>query len=150
MEGGYAITQFEYDDTNKEFKITNTIADNIDEKVNALFVWHRKQRVNGIEMSWIIGVTVDVCFNYSLLSIGKFQGFLLCQNFGVRYKKTFLTLPVEIRNIPIRPMHTTSTVALCCNDTLFVAGIRKNLYIFNVASKQVTTLLLKMLHLILL
>ncbi|KAE9547865.1 hypothetical protein FO519_008926, partial [Halicephalobus sp. NKZ332] len=122
FEGGYAIVQFEFDDENKKFKITNTIADNIDEKVNALFVWHRKQRVNGIEMSWIIGVTVD--------------GFLLCQNFGVRYKKTVLNLPVEIRNIPIRPMHTTSTVALCCNDTLFVAGIRKNLYIFNVAAKQ--------------
>lgn len=42
-----------------------------------------------------------------------------------------------MRNIPIKPMHTTSAIALSCGDTVFVAGIRKNLYIWNINSTEV-------------
>lgn len=54
----------------------------------------------------------------------------------MRENLAILKLPADVRNIPIRPMHTTSAVALSCGDTIFVAGVRKNLYIFNIASAQ--------------
>lgn len=45
-----------------------------------------------------------------------------------------LKLPPDVRNIPIRPMHTTSALTACVSDTLFVAGVRKHFYIFNAST----------------
>uniref|UniRef100_A0A8R1E8B0 WD_REPEATS_REGION domain-containing protein n=1 Tax=Caenorhabditis japonica TaxID=281687 RepID=A0A8R1E8B0_CAEJA len=47
-----------------------------------------------------------------------------------------LKLPPNVRNIPIRPNHTTTAIAFAAHDSVFVAGVRKNLYLWNVASTE--------------
>ncbi|KAH7715368.1 Protein T05C3.2 [Aphelenchoides avenae] len=119
-ETNYALVTFEI--VNGHVFIRRTLAENMEEKANAIIYW-KKPAAKGqdVGQSWTIAVTVD--------------GFLLCKDL-MRENLTVLKLPADVRNIPIRPMHTTSAVALSCGDTIFVAGVRKNLYIFNIASAQ--------------
>lgn len=64
------------------------------------------------------------------------EGFIICPNMLVE-QLVKLQLPNDVRNIPIKPNHTTSAICMCCSDALFVAGVRKNLYIFNLSNAQV-------------
>lgn len=115
----------------------------MDDKTSAFFYWRRAPKADGTQMvrsfdvyivlkregkynrfkNWMVAVTVE--------------GFLLCPNMLVE-QLVRLQLPADVRNIPIKPMHTTSAVVLCCGDALFVAGVRKNLYIFNLSNSQVS------------
>lgn len=40
-------------------QITEHLTD-IDEKANAIVIWRRSQRINGVEVTWIVIVTVEV------------------------------------------------------------------------------------------
>ncbi|KAI6199667.1 hypothetical protein M3Y96_00651200 [Aphelenchoides besseyi] len=104
-----------------QVRLKKVIANDMEERTNALFYWRRPPKADGTANNWMIAVQV--------------QGFLLCPNMLVEQCVT-LHLPDDVRNIPVRPMHTTSSIASCCNDALFVAGVRKNLYIFNVGTSQ--------------
>ncbi|KAI6228770.1 hypothetical protein M3Y99_01185600 [Aphelenchoides fujianensis] len=101
--------------------LKKVVADNMEERTNAIFYWKRPTKADGTPNNWMVAVQT--------------QGFLLCPNILPENLIT-LTLPDDVRNIPVRPMHTTSAVTSCCNDALFVAGVRKNLYIFNVSTAQ--------------
>lgn len=64
------------------------------------------------------------------------KGFLLYEASDDK-KLVNLRLPSGVRNIPIRPMHTTTAITLASEDTVFVAGVRKYLYLWNVSNAQV-------------
>ncbi|EFP10882.1 hypothetical protein CRE_30786 [Caenorhabditis remanei] len=70
---------------------------------------------------WIVGVMID--------------SFLLYRD-NCEFKPIFLKLPLNVRNIPIRPRHTTTAVTFASHDTVFVAGVRKHLFLWNVASTE--------------
>lgn len=120
MEQLYKLVTFEI--INGEIKVKKTIIDKMEEKANAIFYWKRPTKTDGERNDWMVAITTE--------------GYLLCANM-LPEKLVTLKLPGDVRNIPIKPMHTTSAVVLSCNDTLFVAGVRKNFYIFNVANQQV-------------
>lgn len=50
----------------------------------------------------------------------------------------WLKLPNNVRNIPIKPQHATTAVAFASHDSLFVAGVRKHLYLWDVNTQQVS------------
>ncbi|ULT89955.1 hypothetical protein L3Y34_008385 [Caenorhabditis briggsae] len=70
---------------------------------------------------WIVGVMID--------------SFLLYRD-NCDFKPIFLKLPLNVRNIPIRPRHTTTAVTFASHDTVFVAGVRKHLFLWNVSSTE--------------
>lgn len=49
---------------------------------------------------------------------------------------TKVRLPQGVRNVPLKPLKVTSPVAFTLNYELFAAGVRKNIYIWNMANEQ--------------
>ncbi|KAI6183552.1 hypothetical protein M3Y97_00500900 [Aphelenchoides bicaudatus] len=115
----YALASFEIH--SNQLRLKKVICDGLDDKANAIFYVKKPPKSDGEQMNWMIATTIE--------------GFILCPNMLVE-KVIRLHLPVDVRNIPIKPMHSTSAVVLCCADALFVAGVRKNLYIFNLSTAQ--------------
>ena len=93
-----------------------TMATELEERINALLVWTTVS-AGGKEIRWLTGVDMN--------------GFLVWQ-LDSRKSPARLKLPDGVRNIPIRPMHSTSPATLAANDSLFVAGVRRNLYLWTV------------------
>ncbi|VDK17375.1 unnamed protein product [Anisakis simplex] len=94
------------------------IADCIDERANAIFIW---KRPDAQPKCWLVAVFVE--------------GFLLFETKLAR-KLVNLRLPTGVRNIPIRPMHTTTAITLASEDRIFVAGVRKYLYLWDMKTEQ--------------
>uniref|UniRef100_A0A1I8AA47 WD_REPEATS_REGION domain-containing protein n=2 Tax=Steinernema glaseri TaxID=37863 RepID=A0A1I8AA47_9BILA len=117
IEKRYSICRIELD--GREFRITNTVVDQIEEIVNCMHVFYTSKKIPE-NHHWVVGVTVSVFVLYNR-EVGKV----------VR-----LHLPVGVRNTPIRPMHTSATMALARNESLFVVGLRKSLYIWEMDSQQ--------------
>uniref|UniRef100_A0A0N4ZF20 NACHT domain-containing protein n=1 Tax=Parastrongyloides trichosuri TaxID=131310 RepID=A0A0N4ZF20_PARTI len=100
------------------YEFGEIIEDNLEDRPNDIVYWPRPNRkVNGIQVDWICIVMVD--------------GFILHQT---HFDKTnsYLKLPSGIRNIPVKPMHTTSVMTFNSNDSIFVAAVRNSLYVWKV------------------
>ncbi|CAI2355495.1 unnamed protein product [Caenorhabditis sp. 36 PRJEB53466] len=101
-----------------KYIISERIQDDLTNRINYIKVFDRR---NSKQASWIVGVIID-CF---LLYRDR------CQLTPV-----FLKLPANVRNIPIRPNHTTTAITLAAHDTVFVAGVRKHLFLWNVVTTE--------------
>uniref|UniRef100_A0A915AEI7 WD_REPEATS_REGION domain-containing protein n=1 Tax=Parascaris univalens TaxID=6257 RepID=A0A915AEI7_PARUN len=116
----FSIVEFKIQDL--ELITITKIADNLEERANTIVVWNRPPtQHNGVGKRWIAAVFIE--------------GFLLYEASEGK-KLVNLRLPSGVRNIPIRPMHTTTAITLASEDTIFVAGVRKYLYLWNVSNAQ--------------
>ena len=136
----YALVEFETRAEGGEWVVrwgrcTPIVQQHLDEKVNALQYWPRQGTGECAAASnWLVAVSVD---HFLLVRYHKSVGQQAVEgSVGDQRELTTLRLPADVRNIPIKPMHTTSTMALACGDTVFVAGMRRALYIWNVESGQ--------------
>ncbi|KAI6242069.1 NACHT domain-containing protein [Aphelenchoides fujianensis] len=68
--------------------LKKVVADNMEERTNAIFYWKRPTKADGTPNNWMVAVQT--------------QGFLLCPNILPENLIT-LTLPDDVRNIPVRP-----------------------------------------------
>ncbi|KAK0413280.1 hypothetical protein QR680_006708 [Steinernema hermaphroditum] len=116
-EKRYSICRLEVE--NSQIYVRDTIIDEIEEVVNCMHVFNTSKKSPETH-HWLVGVTVSVFVLYNR-EVGRV----------VR-----LHLPVGVRNTPIRPMHTSATMALARNESLFVVGLRKSLYIWQMDSQQ--------------
>uniref|UniRef100_A0AC35UEM1 NACHT domain-containing protein n=1 Tax=Rhabditophanes sp. KR3021 TaxID=114890 RepID=A0AC35UEM1_9BILA len=115
----YMIVFIKLDKDNK-YKVMETIEDHLEDRANDLVYWPRPNRkVNGQQLDWICIVMVD--------------GFILHQTFFDK-SNAHLKLPNGVRNIPVKPLHTTSVMTFSSNDSLFVAAVKNQLYIWKVDS----------------
>ncbi|TKR88811.1 hypothetical protein L596_012996 [Steinernema carpocapsae] len=117
IEKRYSIVRVKVQ--NSKIDIGDTVIDQIEEVVNSMQIFGTSKK-SPESHHWLIGVTVSVFVLFNK-EVGKV----------VR-----LSLPVGIRNTPIRPMHTSATIALARNESLFVVGLRKSLYIWEMDSQQ--------------
>uniref|UniRef100_A0A0K0EPQ8 NACHT domain-containing protein n=1 Tax=Strongyloides stercoralis TaxID=6248 RepID=A0A0K0EPQ8_STRER len=113
----YMIVLIKLSNENK-YVVDDIIEDNLEDRPNDIFYWPRpNKKVNGIQLDWICIVMID--------------GFILHQtNFDSL--NIYLKLPTGIRNIPVKPMHTTSVMTFTSNDSIFVAAVRNLLYVWKV------------------
>uniref|UniRef100_A0A0K0FUG2 NACHT domain-containing protein n=1 Tax=Strongyloides venezuelensis TaxID=75913 RepID=A0A0K0FUG2_STRVS len=116
-ECDYMIVFIKLSDENT-YIVDDIIEDNLEDRPNDIIYWTRpNKKNNGIQLDWICIVMID--------------GFILHQKY---FNKTniYLKLPSGIRNIPVKPMHTTSVMTFTSNDSIFVAAVRNSLYVWKV------------------
>ncbi|GMT03651.1 hypothetical protein PENTCL1PPCAC_25825, partial [Pristionchus entomophagus] len=150
--GNYGIVRFKL--AENEFRIEETITNKLEDRANAMFVFRKqpKRLRRPSEMrraSELLGLAVPgsrrasdafpgVASAYDWLVAVTIDGFLLYRNLISLGTSQLLSLklPANVRNVPIRPMHSTSALTFASNDTIFVAGTRRHLYLWNIASEQ--------------
>ncbi|CAB3397348.1 unnamed protein product [Caenorhabditis bovis] len=122
LEGDHSFALARIELSESKYIIREIIRENLSDRINHIVIFHR-QSSSGTDRNtnWVVGICVE---NFILYR----------ENCG--YEPILLHLPFNIRNIPIRPRHTTSTVSFASHDTVFVAGIRKHLYLWNVKTTE--------------
>ncbi|EGT47150.1 hypothetical protein CAEBREN_31734 [Caenorhabditis brenneri] len=96
------------------------IQEGLSTRINDIQIFERNSS-SPSQNPWIVGVMVDE--------------FLLYRD-NCDFKPIFLKLPQNVHNIPIRPRHSISTVTFASHDTVFVAGVKKTMFLWNVASGE--------------
>ncbi|CAI4228678.1 unnamed protein product [Auanema sp. JU1783] len=99
--------------------VSEIVLDNMQDRIYSIQIF--KQIKAAIDKSiWVVGITIEKFLLYMSSSGSLIE----------------LSLPLNIRNIPIRPNHSTTVITFASNDTIFVAAIRKHLYFYGIESKQ--------------